>query len=150
MAKTVIGLSVGVCVIALSAGLLAQMPPRDGGRGFGMPPNVLFAALDKNNDGVLSADEIDAAPASLRTLDRNGDGRLTEDELRPGFGRGGPGGRGGRDDEDPRAAPSDVSGEMVKMLMAFDSNGDGKLSKDELPERFRACSTAATRTRTAF
>jgi hypothetical protein len=46
-----------------------------------VPP--IFAALDTNGDGVLSADEIANAPKSLLTLDKNGDGKLTIDELRP-------------------------------------------------------------------
>ena len=46
-------------------------------------PSLLMQALDLNHDGVLDADEIAKAPASLKTLDKNGDGRLTPDELRP-------------------------------------------------------------------
>ncbi len=75
----------------------AQRPP--------LPP--VLAAVDVNQDGVLSADEIAAAPAALMTLDANQDGVLTRDELRPadrgqgqGRGRGfggprGPGNGGG-------------------------------------------------------
>ena len=54
-------------------------------------------ALDTNHDGILSAEEIANASASLKTLDKNGDGQLTEDELRPPP----PGGRGGP----PRGQP---------------------------------------------
>ncbi len=43
-----------------------------------------FRALDTDDDGDISADEIDAAPASLASLDDDGDGRLSGDELRPG------------------------------------------------------------------
>jgi len=63
-----------------------------------------MTALDANNDGELSADEIAAAAQALKKLDRNGDGRLDRDETRPVFGGpgrppegprgGGPGGRG--------------------------------------------------------
>lgn len=42
---------------------------------------TLFRALDVDGDGVLTAEDIDAAPARLRALDLNGDGRLTEDEI---------------------------------------------------------------------
>ena len=42
-----------------------------------------FRALDTDDDGDISADEIDAAPASLASLDDDGDGRLSGDELRP-------------------------------------------------------------------
>ncbi|MBP7864831.1 MAG: hypothetical protein KA419_02695 [Acidobacteria bacterium] len=50
-----------------------QRPPR--------PPIDL--ALDANQDGILSADEIANAPGALKTLDKNGDGRLTRDECLP-------------------------------------------------------------------
>jgi hypothetical protein len=52
-------------------------------------------ALDTNHDGILSADEIANAPASLKKLDKNGDGQLTADEYRPQGGGRGPGGQGG-------------------------------------------------------
>jgi hypothetical protein len=51
-----------------------------------------MAALDKDKDGSLSADEITAAAESLKTLDKNGDGKLAEDELRPPRPPRGPGG----------------------------------------------------------
>ncbi|HTI73112.1 MAG TPA: phospholipid-binding protein, partial [Candidatus Limnocylindria bacterium] len=55
-------------------------------------------ALDLNHDGVIDADEIAQASASLKKLDKNGDGKLTPDELRPPrpAGPGGPGGPGGQ------------------------------------------------------
>ncbi len=40
-----------------------------------------FHALDRDDDGEISASEIDAAPESLASLDADGDGALTEDEL---------------------------------------------------------------------
>lgn len=75
-------------------------PPRNkgggpGGQGKGhrhppVPP--IFAVLDTNGDGVLSADEIANAPKNLLKLDKNGDGQLTVDEYRPQ--RPPPGGQG--------------------------------------------------------
>jgi hypothetical protein len=50
-----------------------------------MPPVMM--ALDTNGDGVLSADEIANASASLLKLDKNGDGQLTMDEIRPPRGK---------------------------------------------------------------
>lgn len=85
----------------------------------------ILAALDSNSDGIISAEEINNAPMSLKNLDKNNDGQLTEDEVRPMGGRGGRGGFGGSPEE------------VVKRLMEFDKNGDGKVSKDELPERMQ-------------
>ena len=42
-----------------------------------------FRALDTDDDGDISAGEIDAAPESLASLDDDGDGQLSGDELRP-------------------------------------------------------------------
>ncbi len=64
-------------------------PPGDGPRGPGGPGRhkrpvpPIVAALDTNGDGIISADEIANASASLLKLDKNGDGQLTIDELRP-------------------------------------------------------------------
>ena len=55
----------------------------------GGPPrrDALFTALDRDGDGGLSADEIAAAPVSLKKLDANGDGILSLEEVFAG-GRG--------------------------------------------------------------
>ena len=137
------------CVIALficaAAGVRAQEPQRPGGPGGpGGPPSpgfAIFAALDADHNNALSAAEIDNAGAVLKQLDRNGDGKLTPDEFPAG--RGGPGGRGpggrgggsGVGDEAP-AAPTSPD-ELAAMLMAFDKNSDGKLTKAEVPERLQ-------------
>jgi len=62
---------------------------RAGEAGRGGPPrrDALFAALDQDGDGALSADEITAAPAALAKLDANGDGSLALEEVFAG-GRG--------------------------------------------------------------
>jgi hypothetical protein len=59
-------------------------PPGGQGGGHHHPPvPPIFAVLDTNGDGVLSADEIANAPKNLLKLDKNGDGQLTPDEYRP-------------------------------------------------------------------
>jgi Ca2+-binding EF-hand superfamily protein len=84
-----------------------------------------MTAIDADGDGEISASEINDAPAHLRGLDANKDGKLTPDELRP---VGGPtGGAGG-------AAGSE---EMVNRLMEYDTDKDGKLKAEDLPERMR-------------
>ena len=47
-------------------------------------PPVLVRVLDLDKDGIISADEIKAAPQSLAELDKNADGALSRDELKPG------------------------------------------------------------------
>ncbi len=113
---------------------------RPGGPGF-VPP--LMNALDADDDGILSSEEIENAAAALKKLDTNGDGQLTSDELRPAGGPGGPGGprahggsrsQGGPGDR-PRAGqrrPS-RSGDMVERIMGLDKDGDGQVSKEEVP-----------------
>src|SRR5262245_34299829 len=84
-------------LLSLSELAVAQGPP-PGGPGGGRPINPLLRILDADNDGELSAEEMEKAPAALKSLDRNQDGKLTDDEMRPtppGGGPGGPGGQGG-------------------------------------------------------
>lgn len=119
------------------AGAACAQPPgmgREGGREGGMFRfSPVLSALDADKDGGLSAGEIAGAPKALRSLDKNGDGTITADEMRPAMGPGGPGGRGGGAGE----STPNISAEMVATLMEFDRDGDGKLSKAEVPERFQ-------------
>ena len=113
----------------LFAALFAQEPPRERPNFIRFHP--LLSALDKDGDGMISTEEMAGAPAALAKLDANQDGKISMEEMRPARfgGRGGPGERG-------EARPPD-SAELVKTLMAFDANGDGKLSKAEVPERMQ-------------
>ena len=114
----------------------------DMGRMMQMMP--VLAALDADQDGVISKSEIKNAAAALKKLDKNGDGELDAEEMRPtrsegGRGRGGaqeggPGGeRGGPGGE--RGGRSEGAGGMMDRIMSQDKNKDGKLSKDEVDER---------------
>ena len=84
-------------------------PPSSGERGRESnrdhrPPPPLESVLDANGDGVIDADEIANAPASLKKLDRNGDGKLTPDEYKPQR----PEDRSGRREDQPNS-PKDSS-----------------------------------------
>jgi Ca2+-binding EF-hand superfamily protein len=89
----------------------------------------LYMALDTDHDGKISAGEIAAAPKSLLALDKNHDGQLTQDELLPA---GPPPGGDGR----PRGFGNPQ--EMADRLFdQFDANKDGKLTREEMPERMQ-------------
>ena len=128
-------------------------PPRSN---FQRPPHPILAALDADRDGVLSADEIANAATALQQLDKNKDGKLSTRELRPQRGardrarrgRGGadrfgqpPQGRGRRGKGGPgRGGPGRSGpgrGNLASRLMQHDQDGDGKVAKDELPERMQ-------------
>jgi Ca2+-binding EF-hand superfamily protein len=102
----------------------------------------LFTKLDANKDGFVTADEVPENSKALyermlRTSDKDGDKKLSKDEFQaglkpdetprqplPGGGAGFPMAKGGKGD--PR--------EFFKQL---DANKDGKITKDEMPERMR-------------
>src|SRR5439155_2985534 len=129
---------------------LAQQQPGQPGapqrRPEGAPPGAgqpggLFATLDTDKDGQLSTDEIAGAGAVLLKLDRNGDGKLTPDEVfgagsppaspRPGEGQPAPGRPG---------APAGALEEIRERIKQADTNGDGKISKEEsqkVPDRIK-------------
>jgi Ca2+-binding EF-hand superfamily protein len=97
-----------------------------------MRENPVLAALDADHDGEISAAEIRNAPAALRTLDKNGHRRLTSGEVLP----------------DPVAIV------VALFLSDFDTNVDGKISKDERlnpnAARFRDLLDAADQDRDGF
>ena len=107
------------------------------GRSFSFPPNPFMIALDTDKDGELSASEIKNAAVALKKLDKNNDGKLTREELRPQFSRRGEGERrpGGGGFGGRRRGTG--GGDFAERLLGFDKNKDGKVSKDELPERYQ-------------
>jgi Ca2+-binding EF-hand superfamily protein len=87
---------------------------------------VVFQTLDEDGDGKLSADEISKASDSLAALDKDGDGSITLAELQRAHPQ-----------MPVAAAGAPNAGKLWQRLLAGDKNRDGKLSEDELPERFR-------------
>ena len=104
------------------AGMLAQRMP-------------MMIALDADKDGSISSDELENASKALATLDKDGNGVLSPEEIRPAFSgvaregmpKGGPGGGEG--------PPSKEM--MTRMFEHRDTDKDGMLSGDEIPERMQ-------------
>jgi collagen type III alpha len=131
MQKLSVCLAAVIALVGLTASVCSAQPPGgfDGGPGRMMRMLPLMTAIDADANGEISADEIKNAAAALTKLDKNSDGKLTADELPrlpfpgpPGFGP--PGGPGG-------------PGQMLERLRNLDSNQDGKISREEAPERMR-------------
>lgn len=142
--KRTVGL---LCVSVVTWGAIQVATAQDqgpGGREGGPPP--LVAALDTNRDGVITADEIAAAPQSLARLDKNSDGQLTPEELRPpmpGNREGGPGGPQGDRGPGGERGPMMNAEETVARWMSFDRNGDGQLTPQEVPGQLHSLITRA-------
>ncbi len=120
-----------------STGMPPGQPPRDGGDGRRMMP-TLVRLLDADNDGRLSKAELAKAADKFAELDENGDGQLDPRELMGPPPGGMFGGVGNPDMRRPgsgaRPSGNDGAGPFFAQL---DRNGDGKLSKDEAPERMK-------------
>jgi Ca2+-binding EF-hand superfamily protein len=96
---------------------------------------ILFKALDRNNDGKLSKEELQRAADSLRRFDIDDDETVTIQELVPNnqfpFRFQGP--------QSVRQAtgfftvnPDDPTALVAELLTAFDKNKDNKLSREEI------------------
>lgn len=92
------------------------------------PRDPYLVLLDADENGELSADEVDGAVAILKGLDENADGVLTREELprppRPERGRRGDPNREGRPPRGERPAPElegpdDVAGEVADGRVVF-------------------------------
>ena len=76
------------------------------------PMRDRFDRMDENGDGVLEADEVESLPARMG----------------PASGRGGRGGRAGR-------GGRGMQGDPIARLRSFDANGDGRITREEIPEQ---------------
>lgn len=97
-------------------------------RGQRLDPERMFERLDSNGDGTITADEVPQDAQRILQLDRDGDGVITREEISQGL----PGGRLGQ----PRGmAPGGPGERAERMFEELDSNGDGRVTKDEVPDR---------------
>lgn len=120
---------------------------RPGGPG-GMPSfDDMFNRLDANGDGKITKDEArERMKEQFDKVDANSDGGIDKDEMRKaaeqmrGGRPGGPEGRPGPGGPEGRRGPGGPGGEGQRGpggLMRLDTDGDGKISKEEAPERMR-------------
>lgn len=119
----------------------SQEPGENGHR---PPPPPIFAILDTDHDGLLTAKELRRADDTLEKLDQDGDHKLTLEEfLQPPPQR--PAGGEGRPPRRPpppliAALDSDKDGTIsaaeieaaAESLKALDQDGDGSLSQKEI------------------
>lgn len=112
---------------------------------FGQEPAELFDKLDANKDGVITSDEVpDDKQATFERLvrsgDANGDKKLTKDELVAGLKKLQPAADAPAATERPGGRPGAAGpgGAGVKEIFSrMDRDGNGKLEKDEIPERMK-------------
>ena len=100
----------------------------------------LMQAIDRNGDGTLQQAEIDMAVAALRSLDRNHDGTVDSTELAKPAGQAArPEGRNDGERRPEGASQNERQGRQRggPDLSRLDADGDGKVSKDEAPERLK-------------
>ncbi len=146
--KTTIAILLGL-VLAGSAQLASAQgpgrrgqaaPPRYGAQDF---PPPIAAAFDMDNNGVLTAEEINAAASQLLKLDKNQDGQLTAEEVCPALQQGGqqcPFGRG-QGQGCGRGPGAQAQGRTPVLIALFDADQDGVLSGAEIasaPQVLRA------------
>jgi len=125
MVRRMLWFTAAAALLLLAATTLAQPAGGAGagrGHGGGLSADKLFERFDANQDGKLEKDELPARLADkLTKADADADGAITKDELekarqRLGGGAGGPKG-------------------VDELFKAFDKNGDGVLTQDEVPEK---------------
>ena len=111
-------------------------------RGVAQAPE-LFDRLDKNADGVVTADEVNDDAKTLferllRASDADGDGKLSKEEFAAGRDQRSAD-RRERPDRPPMRRPGQgpLQGQFnpQQLMNRLDRNGNGKIDKDEIPER---------------
>ena len=105
------------------------------------PPPLLLPVLDADEDGELSAEEIQASSSALLDLDKNGDGSLDKKEIAPPPPKKQKGPKPPKgpaflvkalDLDDDHTLSADEIEDAPISLAALDKDGDGIVSKKEM------------------
>lgn len=120
-----------ILFLPLLTAAAAQLPDTGGPPPHRPPPPWMM--LDTDKDGEISASEIEAAAATLKSLDRNGDGRLTRAELGPPP----PLFEEGDENENPPPMPPPPP----PVIHVLDANQDGSISAEEMKDSAAALGT---------
>lgn len=117
----------------LDAGEFLAFRPGQAGPGGGSP---LFSAMDRNADGVITPDEMDAARTdAFNQLDTDGDGVVVMEEAQVAF---------ARSPETPRETVQ-IDPEVERRFAMLDDDGDGRVTAEEFiaagRDRFEAADT---------
>lgn len=132
-----------VAVLAVALAPLYLLSEEPGKRPDRPEPGALFDRLDTNKDGTVSRDEVPQEHQRLfdrllRAANKGEDGKLSREEFLAAL----PQGRPERPGDRPRAAedgprPQRPMFDRGAFFKRMDTNGDGKITKDELPEPAR-------------
>ncbi len=112
---------------------------RRSNEGYERSAGSFFLIFDADGNGEISGAEIQNASQALYKLDANGDKRLDRQEigsLRNGPGRSGPSSQLNRSRSELER-PDSSRQDFVSRIFEHDKDGDGKVSREEMPERMR-------------
>jgi hypothetical protein len=123
---------IAMTILLMSASVQAQPPKAGSPPGPGHVPKpqlpAIMQALDADNDGEISDEEISKSAESLAALDQNKDGKISPEELRPKQ----PGGPGPQNSGPGTAGAPKRGMRPPPIVDALDADRDGRISADEM------------------
>lgn len=130
--------TLAITAFAIAVGLQGQVRADDEAKAKPAKHEALFTQLDANADGSISTDEVPEDNGLVKRLfrkgDADGDGTLSKAEFVAALRE--KRAKGPKPEKPAGDRPDRPSPEMItKKIMEADADGDGKISKEEAPER---------------